>query len=68
VHWADYLDALAAQLKVRRPWRVPTWTLRAIPYLHTVMTTSIRVSNAKAKRERAQPGAGLNRPWLLKIH
>jgi nucleoside-diphosphate-sugar epimerase len=51
VRWADYLDALAAQLEVRRPWRVPTWTLRAIPYLHTVMTTSMRVSNAKAKRE-----------------
>lgn len=25
--------------------------LRAIPYLHTLMTTSMRVSNAKAKRE-----------------
>ncbi|HET6531139.1 MAG TPA: NAD(P)-dependent oxidoreductase [Actinoplanes sp.] len=51
VRWADYLDALAAELGVRRPWRVPTWMLRAIPYLHTVMTTSMRVSNAKAKRE-----------------
>ncbi len=25
--------------------------LRAIPYLHTLMTTSMRVSNAKARRE-----------------
>ncbi len=51
VRWADYLDALAAELAVRRPRRVPTWMLRAIPYLHTLMTTSMRVSNAKARRE-----------------
>jgi nucleoside-diphosphate-sugar epimerase len=51
VRWADYLDALAAELGVRRPWRVPSWLLRAIPYLHTIMTTSMRVSNAKARRE-----------------
>ncbi len=51
VRWADYLDALAAELGVRRPWRVPSWMLRAIPYLHTIMTTSMRVSNAKARRE-----------------
>jgi nucleoside-diphosphate-sugar epimerase len=51
VRWADYLDALAAELGARPPWRVPTWMLRAIPYLHTIMTTSMRVSNAKARRE-----------------
>jgi nucleoside-diphosphate-sugar epimerase len=51
VRWADYLDALAAELGVRRPWRVPNWTLRAIPYLHTLLNTSMRVSNAKARRE-----------------
>jgi nucleoside-diphosphate-sugar epimerase len=51
VRWAGYLDALAAELGARRPWRVPSWTLRAIPYLHTLMATSMRVSNAKAKRE-----------------
>ena len=51
VRWADYLDALAAELGVRRPWRVPTWMLRPIPYLYTILTTSMHVSNAKAKRE-----------------
>ena len=51
VRWANYLDALAAELGVRQPWRVPTWMLRAIPYLHTILTTSMRVSNAKARRE-----------------
>ncbi|WP_203931460.1 NAD-dependent epimerase/dehydratase family protein [Virgisporangium ochraceum] len=51
VRWADFLDTLAAELGVRRPRRVPTWTLRAIPYVHTLMTTSMRVSNARAGRE-----------------
>jgi nucleoside-diphosphate-sugar epimerase len=51
VRMADYLDTLAAELGARRPRRIPTWMLRAIPYLHTIMTTSMRVSNAKARRE-----------------
>jgi nucleoside-diphosphate-sugar epimerase len=51
VRWADYMDTLAAELGARRPWRLPTWMLRAIPYLHTLMTTSMRVSNATARRE-----------------
>jgi nucleoside-diphosphate-sugar epimerase len=51
VRLAGFLDALAAELGVRRPWRVPTWVFRPIPYLHTIMTTSMRVSNAKARRE-----------------
>ncbi len=51
VRWADYLDAFAAELGARRPWRVPTWMLRPIPYLGAIMTTSMRVSNAKARRE-----------------
>ncbi|MFR9778288.1 NAD-dependent epimerase/dehydratase family protein [Micromonospora sp. MS34] len=51
VRWGDYLDTLASGLGARRPWRVPSWMLRAIPYAHAMMTTSMRVSNAKAKRE-----------------
>jgi nucleoside-diphosphate-sugar epimerase len=51
VRWADFLDTLAVELGARRPWRVPGWILRAIPYLHTLLSTSMRVSNAKAKRE-----------------
>jgi nucleoside-diphosphate-sugar epimerase len=51
VRWADYLDALAAELGARRPWRVPGSMLRAIPYLGSIMTMSMRVSNAKARRE-----------------
>ncbi|MFC0028671.1 NAD-dependent epimerase/dehydratase family protein [Micromonospora chaiyaphumensis] len=51
VRWGDYLDTLAAAFGARRPWRVPSWMLRPIPYAHAMMTTSMRVSNAKAKRE-----------------
>jgi nucleoside-diphosphate-sugar epimerase len=51
VRWGDFLDTLATELGARRPWRVPNWILRAIPYLHALITTSMRVSNAKAKRE-----------------
>jgi nucleoside-diphosphate-sugar epimerase len=51
VRWADYIDALAEGLGARRPRRIPVWMLRAIPYVHTLMTTSMRVSNAKARRE-----------------
>ena len=51
VRWADFLDRLAAELGARRPRRVPIWLMRVIPYLHTIMTTSMRVSNAKARRE-----------------
>ncbi len=51
VRWADFLDTLATEIGARRPWRVPTWLLRAIPYLNALITASMRVSNAKAKRE-----------------
>jgi nucleoside-diphosphate-sugar epimerase len=51
VRWNDFLDTLAAEFGARRPRRVPTWLFRAIPYLHTIMSTSMLVSNAKAKRE-----------------
>jgi nucleoside-diphosphate-sugar epimerase len=29
----------------------PSWMLRPVPYVHARMATSMRVSNAKAKRE-----------------
>jgi nucleoside-diphosphate-sugar epimerase len=51
VPWADYMDAIATELGVRRPWRIPMWTLRAIPYLYAIVASSMRVSNAKAKQE-----------------
>jgi nucleoside-diphosphate-sugar epimerase len=51
VRWGDVLDTFAAEFGARRPRRLPSWMFRAIPYFHTILTTSMRVSNAKAKRE-----------------
>ena len=53
VRWADFLDTVAAELGVRRPIRVPAWLPRAVLYAGMLMTSSFRVSNAKAKRELA---------------
>lgn len=49
--WADFLDTAAAELAARRPFRVPDWVLRPSGFVHALMTTSMRVSNAKARRE-----------------
>ena len=51
VRLADFLDTVAAEFGAPRPRRLPTWVFRAIPYLYTIMSTSMPVSNAKAKRE-----------------
>lgn len=49
--WGNFLDALAAEVGARRPFRVPAWALKPLGYVHQLMTTSMRVSNDKAKRE-----------------
>jgi nucleoside-diphosphate-sugar epimerase len=51
VRWADFLDTVAAELGVPRPRRVPDWLPRAIPYAGKVLDSSLRVANAKARRE-----------------
>jgi nucleoside-diphosphate-sugar epimerase len=51
VRLADFLDTVASELGVRRPRRMPDWLFRPIPYLGAIARTSMRVSNAKAKRE-----------------
>src|SRR4051794_18284981 len=48
VRWADYLDALAAELGVRRPWRGPGWVLRGRPVLPTLHNLPIRASDPPA--------------------
>jgi nucleoside-diphosphate-sugar epimerase len=51
VRLGTFLDTLAAELSAPRPRRLPAWLFRAVPYLGGIMNTSMRVSNAKAKRE-----------------
>jgi nucleoside-diphosphate-sugar epimerase len=52
VHWGALADAIAERFGAPRPWRVPRWLLRvAAPYAALALSTSMRVSNAKARRE-----------------
>jgi nucleoside-diphosphate-sugar epimerase len=51
VRWGDFLDTAAARFGAPRPMRVPGLLLRVLPFAHAFMTTSMRVSNAKARRE-----------------
>jgi nucleoside-diphosphate-sugar epimerase len=52
VEFAAYIGALAAAAGAPAPRAVPAWALKAVPYLHELMvTTRIRMSNAKAERE-----------------
>jgi nucleoside-diphosphate-sugar epimerase len=51
VRWGEFADALADAVAAPHPPRVPGWLLRLAPYAHAALTTSMRVSNARAKRE-----------------
>lgn len=53
VSWRRFLDTVAQEFGTPRPMAVPSWILRAMPFVHAVMTSSFRLSNAKAKRELA---------------
>lgn len=50
--FADHIRLVAAAFHTPAPATVPLWFLRPIgPYVHAIMTTSMRVSNAKATSE-----------------
>ena len=52
VSWGDFLDELARLVGTGRPRRLPGWLVKlASPYAHSAMTTSMRVSNARAMAE-----------------
>ncbi|MEU0569508.1 NAD(P)-dependent oxidoreductase [Nonomuraea sp. NPDC005983] len=52
VEFASYLRALAASVGAAPPRALPAWVLSVAPYLKAFMVTSrIRLSNAKAERE-----------------
>ncbi|WP_329376407.1 NAD(P)-dependent oxidoreductase [Streptomyces sp. NBC_01351] len=44
-----HVKAVAELFDTPKPLTVPTWLMRPFPYVHRVVTTSMRVSNAKAK-------------------
>ncbi|GIF73087.1 NAD-dependent epimerase/dehydratase family protein [Asanoa siamensis] len=52
VTWGDLLDEMATLVDAKPPRRLPAPLLRlAAPYAYTAMTTSMRVSNEKARTE-----------------
>ena len=52
VNWKDFTWALADAFDTPKPWELPTQVLRlAAPYLAVMMTSTLRVSNARARRE-----------------
>ncbi|MEU0027226.1 NAD(P)-dependent oxidoreductase [Streptomyces sp. NPDC006335] len=46
-----HLLCVAAEFGVPRPMTVPLWTTRPMAYVHTMFSSSMRVSAAKAERE-----------------
>jgi nucleoside-diphosphate-sugar epimerase len=52
VNWRDFTWALAGAFGTPKPWELPNHVLRlAAPYLAVMMASTLRVSNARARRE-----------------
>jgi nucleoside-diphosphate-sugar epimerase len=51
VNWQQFVEALAQAFGALRPLAVPRWIFRSAPYAYARVTSMLRVSNAKAKRE-----------------
>jgi nucleoside-diphosphate-sugar epimerase len=52
VNWRDFTWALADAYSTPKPWEIPTPMLRvAAPYLAVMMTSTLRASNARARRD-----------------
>lgn len=49
--WGEVMEAMASTFDAPSPLALPRWALRFAPYAYTIMTSTMRVSNAKAKRE-----------------
>ncbi len=51
IGFGGHVRAVAEAFGAPRPLTVPLWALRPMAYAHTVMSTNLRVSTAKAKAE-----------------
>ncbi len=49
--WREFMGAMAEAVGAPSPLAVPRWALMIAPYAYTTMTSTMRVSNVKAKRE-----------------
>jgi len=67
--WGTFISAVAKTLGAPPPLRVPSWMLRAAPYAHAFMTSTIRLSNQRAKDELGWlPSAPTYREGLRLTH
>ena len=51
VSWRDFTGELAAAFGVPRPFELPRWVFKTMPFAYAVLETTIWLSNTKAKRE-----------------
>jgi nucleoside-diphosphate-sugar epimerase len=51
--WAAFIDAATRTFGLPRAQRVPGWLFKVAPYAHLFLTSTIPMSNGKAKRELA---------------
>jgi nucleoside-diphosphate-sugar epimerase len=49
--FAAQVQAVAAAFGTPHPLTVPLWLMRTMPYVYTMLTTNMRVSNAKTRSE-----------------
>ncbi|MDO0917588.1 NAD(P)-dependent oxidoreductase [Streptomyces sp. DT2A-34] len=49
--FGTHVRCVAEEFGQPKPLTVPLWLMRPMPYAHTVMSTTLRVSTAKAERE-----------------
>lgn len=51
VSWGTFANALATAFNTPKPFELPRWVFRTMPFLYAYLTSSTQISNAKAKRE-----------------
>jgi nucleoside-diphosphate-sugar epimerase len=68
VRWRDFLGALARAVGAPPPRTMPGWLFPLVPYTAAMLTSTLRVSNAKAKTDLAwQPSAPTYRDGIARI-
>jgi nucleoside-diphosphate-sugar epimerase len=68
VSWGAFLTALGAQFGAKAPTELPGWVFRGLGYIGVAMTSTVRVSNEKARSELGwAPTAATYREGLPRI-
>ena len=51
VNWGTFANALAEAFNTPKPFELPRWVFRTMPFTYVLLTSTTQLSNAKAKRE-----------------